>query len=128
MPLMGEFIAVGTGAAIGAWMRWGLSTWLNGLFPKFPLGTLASNLIGGFAVGVAVAYFTARSDLPPHWQLFIITGLLGGLTTFSTFSSEVSVLLLRGEYTTGMALATAHLLGSLALTLAGFAAYRALAT
>jgi len=125
MPqILGEFIAVGTGAAIGAWMRWGLSCWLNGFFPKFPLGTLASNLVGGFAVGVALAYFIGRSDLQPHYQLFVITGLLGGLTTFSTFSSEVSVLLLRGEYITGIALAAAHLLGSLALTLAGFAAYR----
>jgi CrcB protein len=128
LPLLGEFIAVGAGAAIGAWMRWGLSSWLNDVFPKFPLGTLASNLVGGFAVGVALAYFVARSNFPPHCQLFIITGLLGGLTTFSTFSSEVSLLLLRGEYLTGMALATAHLLGSLALTLAGFAAYRTLAS
>ena len=126
-PLFGELIAVGTGAAVGAWMRWGLSCWLNGFFPKFPLGTLASNLVGGFAVGVALAYFLARSDLPPYAQLFVITGLLGGLTTFSTFSAEVSVLLVRGEYFTGFALAAVHLLGSLGLTLAGFATYRALA-
>ncbi|MDR0770202.1 MAG: fluoride efflux transporter CrcB [Burkholderiales bacterium] len=129
MPvILGEFIAVGTGAAIGAWMRWGLSWWLNDWYPRFPLGTLASNLVGGFAVGVALAYFIARSDLPSHYQLFVITGLLGGLTTFSTFSSEVSMLLLRGDYLIGLALATAHLLGSLVLTIIGFAAYRVLAS
>ncbi|MDR2017080.1 MAG: fluoride efflux transporter CrcB [Burkholderiales bacterium] len=129
MPVIfGQFIAVGTGAAIGAWIRWGLSWWLNDRYPKFPLGTLASNLIGGFFVGVALAYFITRQDLPPHYQLFIMTGLLGGLTTFSAFSSEVSMLLLRGEYMTGLALATTHLLGSLALTIAGFAAYRMFAS
>ncbi|MDR2244134.1 MAG: fluoride efflux transporter CrcB [Burkholderiales bacterium] len=129
MPvLLGEFIAVGTGGAVGAWLRWGLSCWLNEYYPNFPLGTLASNLIGGFAVGLALAYFIARSDLPPYYQLFVITGLLGGLTTFSTFSSEVSMLLLRGDYMIGLALAAAHLLGSLVLTLIGFATYRALAS
>ncbi|MDR2172899.1 MAG: fluoride efflux transporter CrcB [Burkholderiales bacterium] len=125
---LGQFIAVGTGAAIGAWMRWGLSWWLNDRYPGFPLGTLASNLIGGFAVGVALAYFISRNNLPPHYQLFVMTGLLGGLTTFSAFSSEVSMLLLRGEYMGGLALAATHLLGSLALTIAGFAAYRAFAS
>ncbi|MCL2310367.1 MAG: fluoride efflux transporter CrcB [Proteobacteria bacterium] len=126
MPLIfAEFIAVGTGAAIGAWIRWGLTWWLNDHYPRFPLGTLASNLIGGFAVGVALAYFVAQHDLPPYYRLFVITGVLGGLTTFSTFSSEVSMLLLRGDYMIGLALASAHLFGSLVLTIIGFAAYRA---
>ncbi len=129
MPLIfGEFVAVGTGAAIGAWLRWGVTWWLNDRYPRFPLGTLACNLIGGFGVGVALAYFIAQHDLPPHYRLFVITGLLGGLTTFSTFSSEVSMLLMRGEYLTGLALAATHLLGSLVLTIAGFAAYRAFAS
>jgi len=124
--ILGKFIAIGVGAAIGAWLRWGLSCGLNGFFPRFPLGTLLSNLLGGFGVGVALAYFLVQRNLSPHAQLFIITGLLGGLTTFSTFSSEVSLLLLRGEYLSGMALAAAHVLGSLLLTLAGFASFRAL--
>ena len=125
---MGEFAAVGIGAALGAWLRWGLSTWLNPLLPKFPLGTLASNLVGGYVIGVAVAYFLVRTDLPPHWRLFVVTGFLGGLTTFSTYSAEVTELLMRGDYLPGVALAAAHLAGSLLLTAAGFATFHAIAS
>ena len=125
--MIGELAAVGTGAACGAWLRWGLSTWLNPRAPNFPLGTLASNLIGGYLIGLAVAYFLVRADLPPHWRLFVITGFLGGLTTFSTFSAEVSEHLMRGSYAAGAALAMLHLGGSLLLTIAGFATFRALA-
>ena len=121
------FVAVGMGAALGAWLRWGLSSWLNPRAPHFPLGTLAANLIGGYLVGFAVAYFAARHELPPEVRLFAITGCLGGLTTFSTFSSEVTQLLLRGEYWAGGALAFAHLGGSLVLTVAGISTFRALA-
>ena len=97
--------AVGLGAACGAWLRWALSTWLNPRVPHFPLGTLAANLVGGYLVGLAVAYFAARHDIAPEWRLFIVTGFLGGLTTFSTYSSEVTQLLLRGEYWVGASLA-----------------------
>ena len=103
------------------------SAWLNPRLPHFPLGTLAANLIGGYLVGFAVAYFAARHDLAPEFRLFAITGFLGGLTTFSTFSSEVTQLLLRGEYATGGGLALAHLAGSLLLTIAGLATFRAIA-
>jgi CrcB protein len=120
------FTAVGLGAACGAWLRWGLSAWLNPRLPHFPLGTLAANLIGGYLIGVAVAYFAARHDLAPEMRLFIVTGFLGGLTTFSTFSSEVTQLLLRGEYWTGAGLGLAHLAGSLLLTVAGIATWRGL--
>ena len=126
--MFGEFAAVGIGAAFGAWLRWGFSAWLNPRLPQFPLGTLASNLVGGYLVGFAVAYFLARHDLPPHWRLFVITGFLGALTTFSTFSAEVTELLAKGEYVTGLLLAATHLFGSLALTAAGFATFRALAS
>ena len=126
--MFGEFAAVGIGAAFGAWLRWGFSAWLNPRLPQFPLGTLASNLVGGYLVGFAVAYFLARHDLPPHWRLFVITGFLGGLTTFSTFSAEVTELLAKGEYVTGLLLAATHLFGSLALNAAGFATFRALAS
>jgi CrcB protein len=119
---------VGIGAAIGAWLRWGLAAWLNPRLPEFPLGTLAANLIGGYLVGFAVAYFTANEALAPELRLFAVTGLLGGLTTFSTFSSEVTQLLLRGDYLAGAALAFTHLAGSLVLTVAGLATFRALAT
>ena len=112
---------------LGAWLRWGLSAWLNPRVPHFPLGTLAANLVGGYLVGFAVAFFAARHDLSPDMRLFAITGFLGGLTTFSTFSSEVIQLLLAGEYWTGGGLALAHLGGSLALTIAGIATFRMLA-
>lgn len=124
--MIGEFAAVGTGAALGAWLRWGLSTWLNPRIPHFPLGTLASNLVGGYLVGIAVAYFAMRHDLPPAIRLFAVTGFLGGLTTFSTFSAEVTELLMHGNYATGIAVAATHLAGSLLLTAAGFATFRAL--
>jgi CrcB protein len=126
-PMFGGLFAVGTGAAVGAWLRWGLSAWLNPRVPHFPLGTLAANLIGGYLVGFAIAFFAAREELPPEVRLFAVTGFLGGLTTFSTFSSEVTQLLLRGEYWTGGSLALAHLAGSLVLTVAGIATFRALA-
>lgn len=125
--MLGQFAAVGVGAALGAWARWGLSVWLNPRIAHFPLGTLAANLVGGYLVGLAVAYFTMRHDLPPEWRLFAVTGFLGGLTTFSTFSAEVTELLARGDFGAGILLAAAHLCGSLLLTAAGFATFRALA-
>ena len=124
--MMLQFAAVGVGAALGAWLRWGLLIWLNAKLPAFPLGTLASNLIGGYLVGLAVAFFGARADLPPEWRLFVITGMLGGLTTFSTYSAEVTDLLLRGAYGTATALALAHLAGSIVLTMAGVASFQLL--
>ena len=126
--MLGQFAAVGAGAAVGAWLRWGLAAWLNGKVPSFPLGTLAANLLGGYLVGLAVAFFIARADLPPEWRLFAVTGLLGGLTTFSTFSAEVTELAMRGQAGTAFLLAAAHLAGSLLLTFAGFATWRALAS
>jgi CrcB protein len=125
--MVAGFAAVGIGAALGAWLRWGLSTWLNPRWPSFPLGTLASNLIGGYLIGFAVAWFLARSDFPPEARLFVVTGFLGGLTTFSTYSAEVIELLMRGDWASGALLAFAHLAGSLALTFAGFATFRYLA-
>jgi CrcB protein len=126
--MIGQFVAVGAGAALGAWLRWGLSAWLNPRVPQYPLGTLAANLVGGYLVGIAVAFFIARTDVAPEWRLFVVTGLLGGLTTFSTFSAEVTEHLLRGGYGHALVLAFAHLAGSLVLTAAGFATYRALTT
>jgi CrcB protein len=126
--MLGGFAAVGIGAMLGAWLRWGLATWFNPRLPLLPLGTLAANLLGGYLVGVAIAYFAARHDLAPEVRLFVVTGFLGGLTTFSTFSSEVTQLLLRGDYAAGVGLALVHLVGSLVLTVAGIATFRALAT
>lgn len=118
--------AVAVGAVLGAWTRWGLATWLNPLVPHWPLGTLAANLAGGLAVGVAVAFFATRGGLAPEWRLVIVTGFLGALTTFSTFSAEVTTLLLDGRLFHALGLAAFHLFGSLALTAAGIAICRGL--
>ena len=118
--------AVGAGAALGAWLRWGLSATLNHVFVNLPLGTLASNIIGGYLIGVAVEVLVHHSVLTPEWRLFIITGFLGGLTTFSTFSAEAVGLLSRQQYGWAMALIMAHLAGSLAMTMLGIFTVRAL--
>lgn len=114
-------VSVFTGAGLGALLRWVLGLRLNPLFPTLPLGTLAANLLGGLLVGLALEYFTRHPGLPPEARLFLVTGFLGGLTTFSTFSAEVTALLARGEYLWGMTAAGVHLAGSLLLTAAGMA-------
>ena len=110
------FLAVFGGAGMGAWLRWGLGQWLNPVLPTLPLGTVAANLLGGLLVGVASSYFSNHSTLAPEWRLLVITGFLGGLTTFSTFSVEVVALIGRQQYSWALATAFVHLLGSLALT------------
>ncbi len=120
------FAAVGTGAALGAWLRWWLGTRLNPVFPTLPLGTLAANLLGGFLVGVAVAFFNRHPGLAPEARLMVVTGFMGGLTTFSTFSSEVVGLIERGEYLWAAGTASVHLFGSFLLTGLGIAAVGAL--
>ncbi len=116
------FVAVGIGATLGAWLRWWLSHALNPLFPTVPLGTLASNLVGGFLVGVAIGFFNQHPALPPEARLALITGFLGGLTTFSTFSAEVVTLLGRQQFAWALGTVSLHLFGSLLLTALGFAA------
>ncbi|MBU6468689.1 MAG: fluoride efflux transporter CrcB [Betaproteobacteria bacterium] len=114
-------VSVSIGAALGALLRWWLSLVLNPLLPTLPLGTLAANLIGGYLVGVAVAFFTERAGFPPELRLFIITGFMGGLTTFSTFSAEAIALLLRSEYVWASLHVFVHLVGSLVMTSLGIA-------
>lgn len=104
---------------LGAWSRWLLGLALNPLFVMLPLGTLAANLIGGYLVGVAVGVFHINSGLPPALKLFAITGVLGGLTTFSTFSAEVVERLLAHQLGWALALACTHLAGSLLMTYLG---------
>jgi CrcB protein len=118
------FFAIGTGAACGAWLRWGLGLWLNPLLPELPLGTLSANLIGGYLIGLAVAFFLQYPGLAPEWRLLIITGFLGGLTTFSTFSAETVTLLMRGQYAWGSAIITSHLGGSLLMTMLGIQTFK----
>ena len=109
-------LAVFGRAGSGALLRWWLGSWLNPVFPTIPLGTLAANLIGGLLVGVASAFFTHNTALPPEWRLLIITGFMGGLTTFSTFSLEVVTLIGRQEHWWALGTATVHLVCSLILT------------
>lgn len=122
----GAFAAIGVGAALGAWLRWGLGLLLNPVFPTMPLGTLTANLLGGYLIGVAITYFAHNASLPPEVRLFAITGFLGGLTTFSTFSGEVFTLLSRGQYAWALGAAGTHLLGSLTMTGLGVASMQAL--
>lgn len=119
-------LAVFCGAGLGALWRWGLGNWLNPVFPTLPLGTLAANLVGGLLIGVASAVFAHKTSIAPEWRLLWITGFLGGLTTFSTFSAEVVSLLARREYAWALGAAGAHLFGSLALTALGLLAAQAL--
>lgn len=112
----GRFLAVGIGAASGAWLRWWLGLLLNPLVPTLPMGTLAANLVGAYLMGIAMGILTHYASLPVETRLFIVTGFLGGLTTFSTFSAEAVTLLSRQQYGWVAAHISAHLLGSLAMT------------
>jgi CrcB protein len=124
MPWSG-FLAVGIGAAIGAWLRWLLGVLLNPLFPTLPLGTLSANLAGGLLMGFAMELLTRHAVLPPEVRLLVTTGFLGGLTTFSTFSAEVVTLLLRKEYLWSSIAIASHVVGSLAMTILGILLIRA---
>ena len=122
------FLAVGAGAVLGAWLRWALSVAMNHLLPALPLGTLSVNLAGGFLIGAALEFFMQHATLAPEWRLFFVTGFLGSLTTFSAFSLEAVTLLQGARYGWAMALIASHLFGSLAMTLLGIFAVRALAS
>ncbi len=113
------FVGVGVGAAVGAWLRWWLSVALNPILPMFPLGTLASNLIGGYLIGLVLGYIEQFQTLSPEMRLLITTGFLGGLTTFSTFSAEGTALLLRQEYLWAGMVIGGHVIGSILMTLLG---------
>lgn len=119
---MNPIIPICVGACAGALARWQLALWLNPAVlagTAMPLGTLAANLIGGYLVGVAVALFQAMPELDPAWRLALITGFLGALTTFSSFSAEVVAMLGQQRYALAIGTASLHLLGSLLLTVAG---------
>jgi fluoride exporter len=120
------FAAVGIGAAVGGWARWILGILLNPIFPSVPLGTLAANLIGGYIVGVAVEYLGRHAGLPPEVRLLVITGFLGGLTTFSTYSAEAVALLSRDQLGLFLVHLGGHLGGSLLFTVLGIYTVRAL--
>jgi CrcB protein len=112
-------LAISLGSALGALLRWSLSVNFNLRFTAIPPGTLLANLIGGYVVGLAVAYFASATEIAPEWRLFLITGFCGGLTTFSTFSAEVVTLIQEGRLAWALAAMGAHLAGSLLMTVAG---------
>jgi CrcB protein len=111
--------AISIGAAAGAVLRWLLGTWMNALLPAIPPGTLAANLVGGYLIGIALAVLAQHPGLAPEWRLLVVTGFLGGLTTFSTFSAEVTTLIQQGRLLWACAAIAAHLFGSLLMTAAG---------
>ena len=119
-------LAISVGAAVGALLRWQLGVQMNSLFPVLPLGTLAANLVGGYIIGLAIAYFARAPGIAPEWRLLIITGFCGGLTTFSTFSAEVVTRLQEGRVIWALATIAIHVVGSLAMTLAGLATWQLL--
>lgn len=125
MELTG-FVAVGAGGAVGSWLRWGLGVLLNPKFPTLPLGTLCANLAGGLIMGCMMGLFDHFQMLPAALRLFVFTGFLGGLTTFSTFSAEACTLLLRHRYGWFAAHVSVHLAGSLSMTAAGLMLTRSL--
>jgi len=119
--MLNALLAISAGASLGAVLRWLLGMLLNALFPAIPLGTLVANLIGGYLIGVALAVFANHPGFSPEWRLFIVTGFLGGLTTFSTFSAEVTVMIQEGRMLWAFGAISAHVLGSLAMTMLGLA-------
>jgi CrcB protein len=112
-------IAICIGACVGALARWGLGLWLNNPGGLIPWGTLAANLLGGYLIGVCVATFQSMPQMDPLWRLLLITGFLGALTTFSTFSAEIIAMLENERYALALGTASLHLFGSLLLTVAG---------
>ena len=114
-----SILAVSLGAALGALLRWMLGLKLNTLLPSLPPGTVVANLVGGYIIGAAIAFFANTPGLAPEWRLLIITGFCGGLTTFSTFSAEVVVLLQQGRLVWALGAVATHLAGSLLMTMLG---------
>lgn len=119
--MVASILSICAGASLGAVLRWLLGILLNPLFPSVPPGTLAANLIGGYLIGVAMAVFAAHPGLSPEWRLLIITGFLGGLTTFSTFSAEVVTLIQQGRILWAAGAVGVHVAGSLFMTVLGLA-------
>ena len=124
--MLTSILVIALGAALGALLRWFLAIRLNEVYPQLPPGTLVANLLGGYLIGIAMAVFLAFPALSPQWRLLIVTGFLGGLTTFSTFSAEVVTALLEGRSWWAISTIAAHVTGSVVMTLAGFGTVRVL--
>lgn len=114
-----SILAIALGAALGALLRWQLGDKLNSVFPTIPPGTLVANLIGAYVVGLSIAFFATYPGISPEWRLLVITGFCGGLTTFSTFSAEITLLLQEGRISWALGAVATHVLGSVVMTFAG---------
>lgn len=119
--MLNSILAISLGASLGAITRWLLGTSLNAIFPTIPPGTVVANLLGGYLMGVALAVFANHPGIAPEWRLLIITGFLGGMTTFSTFSAEVTTLIQQGRLVWAIMAIGIHVAGSLMMTLLGLA-------
>lgn len=119
--MISSLVAVAAGASLGAILRWCLGVALNAVFPTIPPGTWLANMLGGYLIGVSIAYFGQHAGIAPEWRLFVITGFLGGLTTFSTFSAETVSLVQQGRFAWACGAIAAHVAGSLLMTLLGLA-------
>lgn len=126
--MLKSFIVIAVGASLGAWLRWLLGVKLNALFPTIPAGTVVANMVGGYIIGLAIAFLAASPTLSPEWRLLIITGFCGGLTTFSTFSAETVALIQEGRLLWALGSISLHVLGSLAMTAAGLLSYQMIGT
>lgn len=126
--MLKSLIVIAVGASLGAWLRWLLGMKLNALFPTIPPGTVVANMVGGYIIGLAIAFLAASPTLSPEWRLLIITGFCGGLTTFSTFSAETVALIQEGRLVWALGSISLHVAGSLAMTAAGHLSYQMIGT
>lgn len=126
--MLKSLMVIAAGASLGAWLRWLLGMKLNALFPTIPPGTVVANMVGGYIIGLAIAFLAASPTLSPEWRLLIITGFCGGLTTFSTFSAETVALIQEGRLLWALGSISLHVLGSLAMTAAGLLSYQMIGT
>lgn len=124
--MLTSIVVISIGAALGALLRWYFAVRFNQMFPQVPPGTLAANLLGGYLIGIAMAVFLTFPTLSPQWRLLTVTGFLGGLTTFSTFSAEVSTALLEGQGVWALWTIASHVIGSIVMTLLGVFTVRGL--
>jgi len=126
--MLKSLMVIAVGASLGAWLRWILGMKLNALFPTIPSGTVVANMVGGYIIGLAIAFLAASPTLSPEWRLLIITGFCGGLTTFSTFSAETVALIQEGRLLWALGSISLHVVGSLAMTAAGLLSYQMIGT
>ena len=126
--MLKSLLVIAIGASLGAWLRWLLGMKLNALFPTIPPGTVVANMVGGYIIGLAIAFLAASPTLSPEWRLLIITGFCGGLTTFSTFSAETVAPIQEGRLLWALGSVSLHVVGSLAMTAAGLLSYQMIGT